>query len=80
LAKATPNFVIKTLNYAPGPMDTAMQTSIREHCKDEGIKEYYKSLKEKNTLVDPNVSARKLMTLISKNEFSSGAHIDFYDP
>jgi len=57
-----------------------MQTAIRKECKDEGIKKYYTSLKDTNALVDPFVSARKLLNLISENKFESGAHIDFYDP
>jgi hypothetical protein len=30
-------------------------------------------------LVQPRDSARKLVALLQKNEFTSGAHLDYYD-
>ena len=70
----------KTMNYAPGPMDTDMQKTIRESegC-DFGTREYFIDAKAKGTLVDPAKSAEKLASLVIANTFASGAHIDFYD-
>jgi len=70
---------IKSLNYAPGPMDTDMQVELREQCSREETRKLFASLQIENKLVDPDHSARKLMNLLRENNFKSGSHIDFYD-
>jgi sepiapterin reductase len=54
---------IRVLNYAPGPLDTDMQTEIRE-CPTlhKETQEYFRSLKEENKLVqvDDSVSGSYL--------------------
>ena len=36
-------------------------------------------LKRKGELVNLKVSAQKLLNLLQKDEFKSGAHVDFYN-
>lgn len=83
ISKTTEKSHIKTfsiLNYAPGPMDTDMQKDIRENPNvHQATQEYFRSLKETNSLVDINVSATKLVKLVVMNKFTSGDHIDFFD-
>lgn len=71
---------VKVLNYAPGPLDTDMQKQIREgsDVKQE-TREYFTSLKEENKLIDPLVSAIKLIQILELGTYESGSHIDFYD-
>lgn len=78
--KTTYNRVIRVLNYAPGPMDTDMMTSIRtsETILPE-TREYFKTLKETSKLVNPNDSADKLVSILLMNSYENGAHFDFYD-
>ncbi|KJE90952.1 sepiapterin reductase [Capsaspora owczarzaki ATCC 30864] len=71
--------LVKTLNYAPGPLDTEMQHVVRTTIGDASQRSYFSEMHDKNTLVDPNVSAGKLVRLLEQNTFESGAHLDFYD-
>jgi sepiapterin reductase len=66
---------IKTLNYAPGPLETEMVEEIRaaQHL-DSALKPNFE-----NKVLEPEQSAKKLIRLLSTNSFESGAHIDFYD-
>jgi sepiapterin reductase len=74
-AAATTTTTIKTLNYAPGPLETDMTEEMRS-CErlDESLKPHYAK-----QLVHPTDSARVLVELVQKNEFESGRHIDYYD-
>uniref|UniRef100_A0A3B4Y5W2 Sepiapterin reductase b n=1 Tax=Seriola lalandi dorsalis TaxID=1841481 RepID=A0A3B4Y5W2_SERLL len=65
LAEEEPN--VKVLSYSPGPLDTDMQEEIR---RLTGISHCLFPCKE---------SAAKLMKLLLDNDFSSGAHLDFFE-
>eukprot|EP00741_Cyanophora_paradoxa_P012486 tig00020610_g12065.t1 len=68
---------VRTLNYAPGPMDTAMTRAVRE--SDVPLQKVFKDMHEKGQMVDPYASAKKLVGLVEKDEFESGAHLDYFD-
>lgn len=71
---------VRILNYAPGPLDTNMQTEIRDGPSvDKDTQQFYRELKERNQLVSPGASATKLIKIILNEKFETGAHIDFYD-
>ena len=66
---------LKTLNYAPGPLETDMVEEIRSSDKlDANLKPNYQK-----KLLDTEDSAKKLIRLLDSNTFDSGAHIDYYD-
>merc|ERR1712238_328043 len=67
---------IKTLNYAPGPLETDMANEIRKKADelDIDLKPHFQ-----HKLLDSYDSAMKLIRIIDKNEFDSGSHIDYYD-
>ncbi|XP_071337793.1 sepiapterin reductase b [Trachinotus anak] len=65
LAEEEPN--VKVLNYSPGPLDTDMQEEIQ---RLTGISHHLFPCQE---------SAAKLMKLLLDNDFSSGAHHDFFE-
>ena len=70
---------IRTLNYAPGPLETDMVTEIRDNIAhlDASLQDHYRKPQ-----LDPMVSARKLLRLLQQGDddaFESGAHIDYYD-
>ena len=72
--------IIKVLNYAPGPMNTAMQQLIRSSLSaDADVQTFCKKLFNENKLVDTYVSAVKCARLIIEHMYSTGSHIDFYD-
>ncbi|XP_036982225.2 sepiapterin reductase [Artibeus jamaicensis] len=77
LAEEEPS--VRVLNYAPGPLDTDMQQLARETSVDEDLRKRLQELKTEGKLVDCRVSAHKLLSLLQKDTFKSGAHIDFYD-
>jgi len=67
---------IKTLNYAPGPLETDMANEIRKKADelDVDLKPHFQK-----KLLDSYDSAMKLIRVIDKNEFDTGSHIDYYD-
>ncbi|XP_037662802.1 sepiapterin reductase [Choloepus didactylus] len=77
LATEEPN--VRVLSYAPGPLDTDMQQLARETSVDPDLRKRLQALKTKGGLVDCRTSAQKLLSLLLKDTFESGAHIDFYD-
>ncbi|XP_075413072.1 sepiapterin reductase [Tenrec ecaudatus] len=70
---------VRVLNYAPGPLDTDMQRVARETSVDPEVRKKLQTLKTKGELVDCAMSAQKLLSLLQKDAFLSGTHIDFYD-
>lgn len=70
---------VRVLSYAPGPLDTDMQQLARETSVDPELRKNLQELKLKGKLVDCKMSAQKLLDLLQKDKFASGAHIDFYD-
>ena len=71
---------INILNYAPGPLDTDMQAEIREsETINRETREYFRGLKDSNTLVQVNDSAAKMVKIILSKSYVSGCHIDYYD-
>ncbi|KNC96987.1 sepiapterin reductase [Spizellomyces punctatus DAOM BR117] len=77
IAVEEPN--IRVLNYAPGPLNTDMQTRIREEMPDVPLREVYTDMHAQGKLVEPTVSAKVLIGLLEKDEYENGAHIDIYD-
>eukprot|EP00002_Diphylleia_rotans_P001123 TRINITY_DN10625_c0_g1_i1.p1 TRINITY_DN10625_c0_g1~~TRINITY_DN10625_c0_g1_i1.p1 ORF type:complete len:261 (+),score=64.12 TRINITY_DN10625_c0_g1_i1:52-834(+) len=73
------NSVLKTLSYAPGPLDTDMQAEIRESCGDEETRSFFVSMKQEGKLVQPIDSARKLLEILDGNKYASADHVDFFD-
>ncbi|KAJ1968033.1 hypothetical protein IWQ62_001495 [Dispira parvispora] len=69
----------KTLNYAPGPLDTSMQKIIRETMGDAQQRELYTDMHQQGNLVPMEQSARKLAQLVLSKQFESGSHIDYFD-
>lgn len=65
--------------YALGPLDTDMQQLARETSGDPDLRKRLQELKKKGELVDCKISAQKLLSLLQKDTFKSGAHVDFYE-
>ena len=80
-SSSQPYTPISVLNYAPGPMDTNMQATIREaEAADPTLGTVYTDMKTEGKLVDCEVSAEKMVKILSTvNAYESGAHIDYFD-
>ncbi|EQC37798.1 hypothetical protein SDRG_04822 [Saprolegnia diclina VS20] len=71
---------VKTLNYAPGPMDTNMQLALRESDRtDATLKGMFQQLKTTGTYVDTLASATLCVEHVFGPNFVSGSHVDYYD-
>mmetsp|Transcript_6105 Transcript_6105/g.9212 ORF Transcript_6105/g.9212 Transcript_6105/m.9212 type:complete len:311 (+) Transcript_6105:60-992(+) len=71
---------VRVLNYAPGPLDTAMQEIIRSSSDvDSGIQSMCRGMHEKGQLVSPYTSALKCVRIVVEELFKTGDHVDFYD-
>lgn len=79
-AAGTLPVAVKTLNYAPGPMDTDMQGELASSATLLAeSRAYFASLKAEGKLVVPDDSAAKCARLLASDAFVSGSHVDFYD-
>ncbi|KAH9518375.1 hypothetical protein Btru_016572 [Bulinus truncatus] len=70
---------IRTLNYAPGPLVTDMTNIACENTKDVELRNWFEEQMRKNALVECESSAQKLVSILQKNTFDNGAHIDYFD-
>ncbi|KAM3874189.1 sepiapterin reductase a [Diretmus argenteus] len=77
LAEEEPD--LRVLNYAPGPLDTAMQTEARDRTADPSIRKSFSSMFAQGQLLTCEASCAKLMKTLLKDDYASGAHLDFYD-
>ncbi|RXM91737.1 Sepiapterin reductase [Acipenser ruthenus] len=77
LAEEEPD--VRVLNYAPGPLDTDMQLEARSLSGDLELRQTFNSLHASGQLLSCSQSATKLMQQLLRDEFESGAHIDYYD-
>ena len=68
---------VRVLNYAPGPMDTAMVSTIlnTKHAKQDA----FIAMRESNSFVPTALSAAKLVKLILWEAYTSGGHVDYFD-
>ncbi|KAK7110758.1 hypothetical protein V1264_014581 [Littorina saxatilis] len=69
---------IRVLSYAPGPLETEMTDKVIES-EDADVHNWAKSAKAEKTLLPCDTSVAKLIHLLQKNTFDSGAHVDYYD-
>lgn len=72
---------VRTLSYAPGPMDTNMQAELRASAGlHPPTLALFQRLKAEGGLVDVRESAAKCARVLREGRFVSGSHLDFYDP
>ena len=64
---------VRTLSYAPGPLRTAMAEELR---LKSHMKEFFE---DPNNILDPEESAIKLLSILKKDSFTNGSHVDYYD-
>ncbi|KAJ3296571.1 hypothetical protein HK104_001487 [Borealophlyctis nickersoniae] len=79
LSKSSSRSRVRVLSYAPGPMDTQMQTQIRSDMPDVPLKDAYIKMHQEGKLVNADDSAKALSKLLEEDTYENGAHIDFYD-
>jgi len=75
----TQKTAIRTLNYAPGPMNTDMGKRVRLETKAGSLKAQFEKIEAENQYVDPYESSIKMLGLLTNDKFKNGQHIDYYD-
>jgi len=70
---------IRTLNYAPGPLDTDMVQTIIKDIRSDETKKLFGDMISNATILQPIDSSRKLIQLLKRNEFKNGDHVDYFD-
>jgi hypothetical protein len=64
---------ISVLNYAPGILNTDISTLL----KTEGFnKQVYN---DPVNIIQPEVSAAKMINVLEQKKYKNGQHLDFYD-
>ncbi|ORY98686.1 hypothetical protein BCR43DRAFT_487976 [Syncephalastrum racemosum] len=79
IAKENKEGSVRTLSYAPGPLDNTMQKHVRETLGDPEQAKLYTDMATQGKLVSMESSAKKLVDILQKDVFVSGAHIDYFD-
>ncbi|KAK2816247.1 hypothetical protein Q7C36_022518 [Tachysurus vachellii] len=70
---------LRVLSYAPGPLDTDMQIHARSNTADECIRTSITAMHSEGRLLTCEESVGKLIKVLLKDNYESGAHLDFYD-
>ncbi|KAJ8651723.1 sepiapterin reductase [Lichtheimia ornata] len=70
---------VRTLSYAPGPLDNGLMKEICETLGDPEQRKFYNEMAKENKLVNMDETAQKLADLLYTNNFTSGSHLDYYD-
>ncbi|MDC2866546.1 (S)-benzoin forming benzil reductase [Bacillus sp. BP-3] len=76
LEETDKKYPVKVISFAPGVVDTEMQTEIRQTPKEDFIQvERFLSLKENDHLLSPNYVAKAVIDLLETNHFDQGGII-----
>lgn len=70
---------IKVLNYSPGPVETSMIDYVLSETVNENLRDVFNSFKSQQTLLKPEVTAKKCMKVLELSNFSPGEHVDYFD-
>lgn len=70
---------VRVLNYAPGPLDTAMFHEAQSRTADPSMKKSFSDMSAQGQVLTCEASCSKLMKVLLQDTFTSGAHLDFYD-
>ncbi|KAI7876248.1 NAD(P)-binding protein [Lichtheimia hyalospora FSU 10163] len=70
---------VRTLSYAPGPLDNGLMKEICKTLGDPEQRKFYNDMANESKLVNMDETAQKLADLLYANNFTSGSHIDYYD-
>lgn len=70
---------IKVLNYSPGPVQTAMVDYVLAEAVNVNLKSVFQDFQTMNTLLTPEVTAKKCLKVLKLSKFSPGEHVDYFD-
>jgi len=67
------------LNYSPGPVDTDMQTEVRQNLKDQELKKAFQDMVDNKSILSTAMTVNKLMTILESGNYKSGVLIDYFE-
>lgn len=67
------------LNYSPGPVETEMTVVAQANSSSEETSTMFKNLREQGTILTTQQTTQRFLEIVSKGNYQSGDHIDFYD-
>ncbi|CAB3230529.1 unnamed protein product [Arctia plantaginis] len=70
---------IKVLNYSPGPVETSMIDYVLAETVNTNLRDVFLSFKMQGTLLKPEVTAKKCLTVLQQGKFGPGDHVDYFD-
>ena len=71
---------LQVLAWSPGPLEgTDMSTKVRTETGDAATRQMFEQLQASDSYVRCDSSANKMIETLLKNDFKSGAHIDYFD-
>ncbi|RKP12904.1 sepiapterin reductase [Piptocephalis cylindrospora] len=79
VAKEVREDQVRSLSYAPGPLDGLMQEAVRTSLGDLEQQSTYQKMHQEGKLVTCKDSATKLIHLLLEDAFASGSHVDYFD-
>lgn len=79
LEEAERDPTLTVLNYAPGPVQTEMTQDIEDNAVSSDVRAIFKGLREEKTMLQPIETTMKFLKIIETGDYTSGAHIDYYD-
>ena len=78
LAEEEPH--LQVLAWSPGPLEgTDMSATVRTETGDAETRLMFQQLQASNSYVQCDSSANKMIETLLRNDFKSGAHIDYFD-
>jgi sepiapterin reductase len=80
IAAENPGPMVKTLSYAPGPLETDMMSEILgSPTIDPVVKQSFVEMEQKKVILGVAQSAKRLASLLVKDAYDSGSHVDYFD-
>lgn len=70
---------LQILNYAPGPVDTDMLSSVAERTISDGMRQFVKDGKQSGAVLTTDQTTKRLIGILEAGTYESGAHIDYFD-
>lgn len=70
---------VLVLNYSPGPVETDMTVDAQQNAVSEETSGMFKKLRSEGTILTTDETTKRFLEVVSKGEYQSGDHVDFYD-
>jgi len=70
---------IQTLNYAPGPFESAIYIEATQNTGDEETRQLFNDSREQGKILTPEQTTKKLVRILAEKKHTKGEHIDYYD-